>query len=214
MMHEYAEISYRKSWTNEELKKEKRTKWIHKYLPFLEKRLPKFFKGIYKKQCVITEDMNRDKTLRMIISKILSACNKIAVQGRRGSGNVVVTNCQLSVILQDSPAFMIKQVTDSTINIHNGMPYPIGTIQSITIFVDPYMRWDDTSVLVFKKPQEYEPSIYMPYMGAQSICTIAERTMAPRIALRYRCAPSFVGAENSADRYYEKIYFKLNKNLI
>jgi hypothetical protein len=150
----------------------------------------------------------------MIVAKILGACNRIAINSRIGSGNVVITNCQIGTILQDSPGF-VQTPMYGEVSMQNPCgPYMIGTISGITVFVNPMMRWDDTTITALRAPKDCEPCIYLPYMGVNSLMTIAEATMAPKIALRLRYTPLFVGKDNSGDKYYEKIYFKLEKNLI
>lgn len=209
----YGEISYRKSWTDKDLKKEKRTKWIHKNLSFLEKWLPKYFKGVYQKAYVITSDMTIQEAHRRIITAILSACNMLAITTRRGAGNVAVVNGQIGTILQDIEGFVLPSEAKVSM-VTGGEPYIAGTFNGITIFVDPMKRWDDNSITVSRMPKNNEPGMYLPYMGAQSLSTIAEGTMAPKIAIRLRYASVFVGQKEKADIYYTKIYFKFEKSLI
>ncbi len=214
-IEDYAEKSYRKTWTKGEIRKEKFTKWIHINMHFLEKWLPKIFKGIYKKQYVITKEMSTSNAIRMITTKILGACNKLAAITRRGSGNAIITNIQMASILQDSPAFVH---TDSECTIshikHTPGIYKIGTLNGIDVLVNPYLKWNDNQVTVFRVPKDSEPGIYLTYMGVDSMSTIAEGTMAPKIAIKLRCNPIFVGNQDSADKYYDKMYFKFEKMII
>jgi len=125
---------------------------------------------------------------RRILSKILAAGNVIAQRGRRGPANFVVTNLQLATAIQDNAQFTAAPLTNA-INQNNGSLYPVGTIAGMTVYVDPNMRYDDTRILVGRKGADEEPGLkFMPYMMAESIQTIAEGTMSPKIAVKSRYA--------------------------
>lgn len=123
---------------------------------------------------------------RRIFSKILAAGNVIAQRGRRGPANFVVTNLQIATVLQDSAQFTFAPMAN-TINQNNGSLYPVGAVAGITVYVDPNMAWDDTRVCVGRKGADEEPGLkFMPYLLAESVQTIAEGTMAPKIAVKSR----------------------------
>lgn len=125
---------------------------------------------------------------RRILSKILAAGNVIAQRGRRGPANFVVTNLQLATAIQDNAQFTAAPLTNA-INQNNGSLYPVGTVAGMTVYVDPNMRYDDTRILVGRKGADEEPGLkFMPYMMAESIQTIAEGTMSPKIAVKSRYA--------------------------
>ena len=125
---------------------------------------------------------------RRILSKILAAGNVIAQRGRRGPANFVVTNLQLASAIQDNAQFTAAPLTNA-INQNNGSLYPVGTIAGMTVYVDPNMRYDDTRILVGRKGADEEPGLkFMPYMMAESIQTIAEGTMSPKVAVKSRYA--------------------------
>jgi hypothetical protein len=212
IIDENAEVAYRKSWTDNELKKEKRTSWIHNNLSFLEKWLPKWFKGIYKKQIVITSKMDFISIKRKILAAILNSANMIAKKSRTGAGNLIITNCQIGTILQDFNDFI---PTELKLQKSIGVPYKIGTYMKIDVFIDPIKSWQDNTITICKaaKKGTSEQGIYIPYMGCKSINIIAEASIAPKIILNFRFAPVFVGQDN-ADKYYEKIYFKFEKTMI
>jgi hypothetical protein len=51
------------------------------------------------------------------------------------------------------------------------------------------MKYDDTRILVGRKGADEEPGLkFMPYLMAESIQTIAEGTMAPKLAVKSRYA--------------------------
>ena len=123
---------------------------------------------------------------RRVFSKILAAGNVVSQRGRRGPANFVVTNLQLATVLQDSAQFTFAPMAN-TVNQNNGSLYPVGAIAGMTVYVDPSMSWDDTRVLVGRKGADEEPGLkFMPYLMAESIQTIAEGTMAPKVAVKSR----------------------------
>jgi hypothetical protein len=59
----------------------------------------------------------------------------------------------------------------------------------MTVYVDPNMAWSDNRVLVGRKGADEEPGLkYMPYMLAETIQTVAEGTMSPKVAVKSRYA--------------------------
>jgi hypothetical protein len=131
---------------------------------------------------------NQGTIQRRIQSKVLAAGNVIAQRGRRGPGNFVVTNLQIATALQDSAQFTLYPLAN-TINQNNGALYPLGTIAGMTVYVDPNMDYSDTRVLCGRKGADEEPGLkFMPYLMAESIQTIAEGTMSPKIAVKSRYA--------------------------
>jgi hypothetical protein len=131
---------------------------------------------------------NQGTIQRRIQSKVLAAANMVAQRGRRGPANFAVTNLQIATALQDSAQFTFYPLAN-TINQNNGALYPIGTLAGLTIYVDPNMNYNDTRVCVGRKGADEEPGLkFMPYLMAESIQTIAEGTMAPKIAVKSRYA--------------------------
>lgn len=129
---------------------------------------------------------NQGTFQRRIQSKVLASANVVAQRGRRGPGNFVVTNLQIATALQDSAQFTFYPLAN-TVNQNNGALYPLGTIAGMTIYVDPNMKYDDTRILVGRKGADEEPGLkFMPYLMAESIQTIAEGSMAPKIAVKSR----------------------------
>jgi hypothetical protein len=71
----------------------------------------------------------------------------------------------------------------------SGSLYPIGTLAGLAIYNDPNRAWNDTRFLVGRKGADEEPGLkFMPYLMAESIQTIAEGTMSPKIAVKSRYA--------------------------
>lgn len=125
---------------------------------------------------------------RKIMSKLLAICNLIAIRGRRGPATFAVTNGQVCSALQDCAGFIPAPMAN-TINQMSGSLYPIGTLAGIAIYNDPNMAWNDTRILVGRKGDGNSPGlVFMPYLMAESVQTIAEGTMAPKIAVKSRYA--------------------------
>jgi hypothetical protein len=125
---------------------------------------------------------------RKIMSKILAIANLIAIRGRRGPATFVVTNGQVCSALQDVAGFIPAPMAN-TINQMSGSLYPIGTLAGLAIYNDPNMSWQDTRMCVGRKGDGNSPGlVFMPYLMAESVQTIAEGTMAPKVAVKSRYA--------------------------
>jgi len=145
---------------------------------------------------------------RRIMSKILAAGNIIHQRGKLGPANFVVTSLQIATALQDTAQFSFAPA-NNTINQNNGNMYPLGSVYGMTIYVDPNMSYDDTRILVGRKGEDSEPGLkYMPYLLAESIQTIAEGSMSPKIAVKSRYA--LVEAGHHPETQYYTIYLKTN----
>jgi hypothetical protein len=125
---------------------------------------------------------------RRLFSRILAAANVVANRGRRGPANFIVTNAAVASALQDISQFTFAPFSN-TLTQNNGTLYPVGSLAGMTVYVDQNMRYDDTRVLVGRKGGDDEPGLkFMPYMMAESIQTISEGTMSPKIAVKSRYA--------------------------
>lgn len=125
---------------------------------------------------------------RRIFSKVLAAANVVANRGRRGPANYIVTNAQIATAIQDISQFVTAPFAN-TASQNNGALYPVGTLAGMTVYVDQNMKWTDTRVLIGRKGADDEPGLkFMPYMMAESIQTISEGTMSPKIAVKSRYA--------------------------
>jgi hypothetical protein len=125
---------------------------------------------------------------RKIMSKVLAIANLIAIRGRRGPATFVVTNGQVCSALQDVAGFVPAPMAN-TINQMSGSLYPIGTLAGMAVYNDPNMNWADTRFCVGRKGDGNSPGlVFMPYLMAESVQTIAEGTMAPKVAVKSRYA--------------------------
>jgi hypothetical protein len=129
---------------------------------------------------------------RKLITKIAHASNFIATEGRVGPAQYLITNGGLGATLQDIAGYTINPLK-SKMN-GQGQLYPVGSIGDISIYIDPYMKYNDNRVVLGRKNNPDQPGIiFVPYLMAQSISIISEATFAPRMLLRSRYAVAEVG---------------------
>ena len=129
---------------------------------------------------------------RKLITKLVNASNYIATEGRVGPATFVVTNGNLAAALMDIHAYSINPVKAKMNG--QGQLFPVGTIGEMTIYVDPYMKYNDNRMLVGRKNAPDQPGIvFIPYLMAQEINIISEATFAPRMLLRSRYAVGELG---------------------
>ena len=129
---------------------------------------------------------------RKLITRIMHASNYIATEGRVGPAQFLVTNGGLAAALSDISGYTINPVK-SKLN-GAGQLYPVGSIGDISIYVDPYMKYNDNRIVLGRKNNPDQPGvIFVPYLMAQSISLISEATFAPRMLLRSRYAVTEVG---------------------
>jgi hypothetical protein len=144
---------------------------------------------------------------RRILTKILAATNLISTRGRRGPATFAVCSGQIGTALQDIAGFVPYPLAN-TVNQSGGSLYPIGAIAGVTVYVDPNMSWTDLRVAVGRKGDGNSPGlVFMPYLMAESVETIAEGTMAPKIAVKSRFALVDAGF------HPETMYYTLAFNL-
>lgn len=123
---------------------------------------------------------------RRILTKILAASNLIATRGRRGPATFAVTGGKMASAIQDVAGF-VPYPLSNTVNQSGGSLFPIGSVAGVTIYVDPNRDFNDVKIAVGRKGDGNSPGlVFMPYLMAESVETIAEGTMAPKIAVKSR----------------------------
>lgn len=149
--------------------------------------------GVIKNAEVNTSAENLHTRQRRIASRIQAAANMIAVTGRRGRGNIVVTNAQVATALQDCSGYVVAPV-ENTLSQSQQNLYKAGSIAGLQIYVDPYMAWEDTRVCVMRKGTGNEPGlIFLPYIIGDSCSITAEGTMAAKMLINSRFALAEIG---------------------
>jgi hypothetical protein len=131
---------------------------------------------------------------RKLISKVNNGSNYIANEGRVGPAQYIVTNGNLASVLQDTATYALASIPGGSNLNTNGQLYPVGKINNMTLYVDPYMRWDDNRIFLGRKNSVDQPGLlFLPYLMAQSISLISEATWAPRMMIRSRYAVADIG---------------------
>ena len=131
---------------------------------------------------------------RKLVSKVNNASNYIANEGRVGPAQYIVTNGNLASVMQDVASYVIQPPVGGANLNTNGQLYPVGKVGGMTLYVDPYMRWDDNRIFLGRKNSVDQPGLlFLPYLMAQSISLISEATWAPRMLIRSRYAVADVG---------------------
>lgn len=125
---------------------------------------------------------------RKVMTQILAAANFIAHRSRRGAGNFAIVGPQIATILQSVAGFVPNPFAN-TVTQTAGSIYPVGSVAGVQVYTNPKWAWGETRVAVGKKGDGSQPGlVFMPYLMAESVSTIAEGTMAPKIALKSRFA--------------------------
>ena len=126
---------------------------------------------------------------RRIMSRVLYAKNLIANVSRRGMANWVVTNFTIASALQDCAGFVINPMVNTLTQDNSQSLYFAGSIAGLNIYVDPYMTADDMRICVGRKSDGKTPGVvFMPYILADTVQTVAEGTMAPKLLVNSRFA--------------------------
>lgn len=130
---------------------------------------------------------------RRLVTKILELANLIYHRGRFGAATYIVTNGRIASALADVAGYSIAQVP-SDMATTAGQLYPAGKVYGVQVYVDPNLRWGDTRLALGRKGADEEPGVkFMPYIMAESLQTIAEGTMSPKIGMKSRYAITEAG---------------------
>jgi hypothetical protein len=125
---------------------------------------------------------------RRLMSRMLASSNIISVRGRRGPATFAVCSGNAASGFQDCAGFVPYPIAN-TINQVPGALYPLGTLAGIAIYVDPNMIWEDGRIALGRKGDGNTPGlVFMPYVMADTVETIAEGTMAPKMQMKSRYA--------------------------
>lgn len=122
---------------------------------------------------------------RKLISKIRQASEYIRIEGRIGGATYIVTNAKMATVIKDIAGYTLSPF-ESKMN-SNGQMYPMGTVDGIQIYVDPYQPANDKRIFLGRKNSVDQPGLlFVPYLMAQSITLIPEATFGLRTVLRSR----------------------------
>jgi len=150
--------------------------------------------GNIKNSEVNTSAENLATRQRRIMSKLLAAANLIQLVGRRGRPTWVVTNGQVATALQDVSGYVVAPMLNTMSQSNTQNLYHAGTVAGLSIYVDPYMDWNDCRICVGRKGDGNSPGvIFMPYILADTVQITAEGTMAPKMLVNSRFAIAEAG---------------------
>ena len=125
---------------------------------------------------------------RRLLTLILSAANLIANRGRRGAGNFAVVSGLVASLLQSVAGYQPAPIAN-TLNQNAGGIYPVGSVAGVTVYTDPNLSFSSLVISVGRKGDGNGAGlVFMPYLMAESVQTIAEGTMAPKVAVKSRFA--------------------------
>jgi hypothetical protein len=134
-----------------------------------------------------------------------------------GYGNFAVCSVKTGTALQMASDYAMAPASipgDGTMSSAYGLPYPVGTVAGMTIYIDPYMLFCDTNVYIgCKTPFKY-PGIKL-FIFADGITNemVVTGVGAPKMILKVRYALTPVG--ESANLLYRKIEYQDNpKNML
>lgn len=131
---------------------------------------------------------NTSTLQRRFVTRILELANLIYHRGRFGAGTFIVTNGRIASALADVSGYQLAPFNNDLAGAA-GQLYPVGKVYGLTVYTDPNMSWSDTRVLIGRKGADEEPGVkFMPYIIAESLQTISEGTMSPKIAMKSRYA--------------------------
>ena len=125
---------------------------------------------------------------RKVLTGILAAANLIANRGRRGAGNFAVVGPQVATLIQSVAGFVPNPFANTATQAA-GAIYPVGSVAGVQVYTNPKWSWEYKHVLVGRKGDGNGAGlVFMPYLMAESVQTIAEGTMAPKVAVKSRFA--------------------------
>ena len=106
-------------------------------------------------------DNYSSEAVRTLIKKIIVHSNLLALRSRIGSADFIIVGSEIGSMIQDSKELVYKD-TSKELN-QNGIRM-IGYIAGrIKVFIDPYMEFDDKSIILGKETKKNHPGVYFVY---------------------------------------------------
>jgi len=147
IIYKSGDDSYLKSWSKNDIIKNKITTFLSKYLPFLKIK-------IYKKSYKIKGKQNSND-IQKCFSKVIRYHSYImAMTNRIGNADIIITNGRIGSLLQDCAPFSLDCSNYDNISHTKSIPYCIGTYNNMKLYIDPYIKWDDNSIYLVKTPNK------------------------------------------------------------
>ena len=125
---------------------------------------------------------------RRLASKMLESANLIYHRARFGAGTFAVVSAKVASAMADAAGYSIAPFNND-LGSAAGTLYPAGKVYGLTVYVDPNLAFNDSTVLIGRKGADEEPGLkFMPYIMAESLQTISEGTFSPKIGMKSRYA--------------------------
>ena len=145
---------------------------------------------------------------RRLYGQLLATKNIINTRGRRGPADSIIANGNVMSVLQDVAGFQAAPMVNS---VNQQTVYNSGSLAGMQLYTDPQMAWGDTRVSCFRKGDGATAGlVFMPYLMAESVDTIAEDSMAPKIQVMSRY--DIVEAGFYPEAYYMTLYVGSDTN--
>lgn len=130
---------------------------------------------------------------RKVVTKVAEMSNLLYHRSRWGNGEYIVTNGRVASALADVNGYTISPFNAKMAQAA-GQLYPMGQVYGMQVYVDPNMKWGDNRMLIGRKGKDEEPGVkFMPYIMAETIQTISEGTMSPKLGIKSRYAITEAG---------------------
>lgn len=138
--------------------------------------------GVLPATGIISENMSTLQ--RRVVSRLQYGSGVINNRSRRGRGDISVMNTTFMSAIKDIRGFETNPFPN---DLNDGAAYFAGSIYGIGLYEDPLMDLTDPRIALARKGNEKDPGIkFCPYILAEKISTIAEKSMAPKEALKSR----------------------------
>jgi len=129
---------------------------------------------------------------RYLWRMILQGCFYIQNDGRIGTADYIVTNIKFASALMSVAGNTLNPIPN--VKVANGQLYPIGTVDGIKIYVDPYMGYNDYSIYLGRVGTVEEPGIkFFSYLLAGSVNIVPEGHMGQAMYMYSRYAVAEYG---------------------
>jgi len=131
-----------------------------------KKIIKKIFPKIRYKSYLINNSIEGSE---LLISNIISRSHLIGVRNRRGHANFIICNGAVGALIQDHPSFV--RLENNVFSNTSNEIRSVGSIgENIEVFINPFQRFTDNTLIIGRKTQENEPGVYiLENKGAREI---------------------------------------------
>lgn len=125
-----------------------------------------------------------------LATNLVKRSNWIATKSRRGPANFCIVGAELGTYIQDSPLFAFNDI--STVDNNPGIRY-VGNIGNLKVFVNPFWKFNEKTVILGKSTQDSNPGVYFGQWTMNLLKVMSEETMNWKYAVRPRYTMDEVG---------------------